>query len=591
MNNPWARKRRVAWRGALAAAVAAALVAGTRPVRGDNRAPAAGTTNVYRNPVLADVAGPFVLTWRGEYYLYRASVGGDGALDVLISRDLVHWKPGPVVWRPGAMPDDATRGTARAPEVYAENGRFFLLFSAASAAEPGSGERLWAAVADSPLGPFRLLSDRPLTPPGRADGHVFVQDGNGGEQYLFSTFFPRADGARIQGRELRTQFGSRTLADRLRALAEGRASEADTGAWRTLIAPQSDGPENGRVEAPTLFKRGDTYYLLYAAAAAAGGASSGRIGYATARAAASAPLGPWTRRGALVPGTADAPRPGSPGVVLGPDNATLFLLYDRARPGGGLLPRDLMLKRLDVSPGGALLTVKNAPGAMPAPPAPAFADYFDGPAALGPAWLPLLGLWSVDASAREVRQTDSSAPFLPDPNAPPDRWPAPTFGRLRLTHVTVSADGVVSVSVRRIAGWGEVGIALTTTDFFRLIVLVGSDSVFSPDGTKRGKLSVLTAEDARIARRLDTGSRATGRGLGVSWDVGVYHHLRVVRRGGRALVYLDGEYWPSVEVPFPSKAAATLELVTVNSAGAFSGLSVTSREPAAVARPTGRPAR
>ena len=588
MNNPWARKRRVAGRGALAAAAAAALLVGTGPVRGDDRALAA--PNVYRNPVLADVAGPFVLTWRGEYYLYRASVGGDGALDVLISHDLVHWKPGPVVWRPGAMPDDATRGTARAPEVYVDNGRFYLLFSAASAAEPRSGERLWAAVADSPLGPFRLLSDRPLTEPGHTDGHAFVPGGagSGDAQYLFSTLFPSADGARIRGRALRVQFGSRTLADRLRALAEGGANnDDDTGRWRTMIAPQNDGPEGGRVEAPHLFKQGDAYYLLYAAAAGGGRTPDGRIGYATAR----TPLGPWTRRGALVPGTVDAPRPGSPCVVLGPDNHTLFLLYDCARPGGNDRSRDLMLKRLDVSPGGALLVGKSALTAIPTPPRPDFADYFDGPNALGRAWTPSAGSWSVDAPAREVRQTDPSAPFLPDPNVTPGLWPAPTSGRLRLTPAPLSADAVVSVSVRRIAGRGDVGIALTTTNFFRAVVLLGGNAVFPPNGKKRGRLSVDTTEDARLRPRLDTGSPGTSRELGEAWQAGAYHHLRIVRRGGRALVYLDGEYWPSVEVPFPSKAAATLELVTVNSAGAFSGLSVTSRAPAAVARPTGRPAR
>ena len=54
----------------------------------------------YRNPIVRNVADPFVLKHRGEYDLYRTTVGN--GLDVMTSRGLVQWRPGPAVWRPAS---------------------------------------------------------------------------------------------------------------------------------------------------------------------------------------------------------------------------------------------------------------------------------------------------------------------------------------------------------------------------------------------------------------------------------------------------------------------------------------------------------
>src|SRR4051812_22062611 len=80
------------------------------------RLAAAGGT--YRNPIARNVADPFVLKHRGEYYLYRTEI--NGALDVQTSRDLVHWQVGPVVWRP-EQPGGPNSRLRWAPEVYTEN--------------------------------------------------------------------------------------------------------------------------------------------------------------------------------------------------------------------------------------------------------------------------------------------------------------------------------------------------------------------------------------------------------------------------------------------------------------------------------------
>src|SRR5207248_5800622 len=89
--------------------------------------PAAGAAT-YQNPLYRDVADPFILKFRGEYYLYRTAVSDH--LDVLISRDLVHWKQGPEIWRPDRREN---HDNVWAPEVTYDNGRFLLYFAAGNA--------------------------------------------------------------------------------------------------------------------------------------------------------------------------------------------------------------------------------------------------------------------------------------------------------------------------------------------------------------------------------------------------------------------------------------------------------------------------
>jgi len=80
-------------------------------------------TATYTNPIERDVADPFVLKHRGEYYLVRTARKDE--LDVLISRDLVHWKQGPVIWKP-ASPDAPNARLIWAPELYYEKGTYHM---------------------------------------------------------------------------------------------------------------------------------------------------------------------------------------------------------------------------------------------------------------------------------------------------------------------------------------------------------------------------------------------------------------------------------------------------------------------------------
>ncbi len=217
--------------------------------RADDDAPA----DTYTNPVLTDrLADPSVIRHENRYYLYgTGQVDGDNGYRVYTSTDLVRWKRGPVVFRPGER-------HVWAPDVWRDpsTGRFYLYYTASTT--------VGVASADGPLGPFtgkRTLVEKAI------DAHLFRDDD--GRLYLYYVKFP---GFRITVRPMAspTRFG---------------------GEPAVLLEPTSDWEvRNGRVtEGPWMIKRDDTYYLLYSGSGA--NTPDYAVGYATAR----SPRGPFTR--------------------------------------------------------------------------------------------------------------------------------------------------------------------------------------------------------------------------------------------------------------------------------------------------------
>lgn len=468
------------------------------------------TEPTYRNPLFADVADPFVLKHRGEYYLYRTTV--NGKLDVLLSRDLVHWRQGPIVWEPEG-PDAENARNQWAPEVYYENGRFLLLFSANP--RTSGDHRLWLAAADRPTGPFRIQPAGELTAPWRIDAHMFLDDD--GARYLY-TCHKVERGARIEGRRIR-DLGSR-LDD----------------VWTVMVQPERDW-EGIWVEAPTVLKdsqwvdgaaasggNGATYFMLYSAP----DAESARyeVGYATA----SHPLGPWRKREILVPNVAGVPGPGHQCVTVAPDNLTPYLLYHRKRLAERGWLRDLMLDRLAIQDG-RLLSRAPTQTAQPAPPRPAFEDHFDSAASLR-SWTRISGTWGVDAGERELVQREQAR-----------------SARVRLTARPVQ-DGVMEVNFRRTGGNGGLGVSLASGPAsFPVLLLTGGQPV------------------------IQVGPEAP-RPLPEGFDPGVYHRLLLIRRAAKIEIRLDGR--AVAEAPF-TRGPAFLELITRRCSAAFSGIAVTAR--------------
>ena len=110
------------------------------------------------------IRDPFILPWpaTGTYYLYASGRHeGRPCFSVYRSRDLDEWEgPFPVM-----VPEPGFWATKDfwAPECHVYQGKCWLFATLNSETRP-RGTQLF--VADSPEGPFRPVSDGPVTPPG-----------------------------------------------------------------------------------------------------------------------------------------------------------------------------------------------------------------------------------------------------------------------------------------------------------------------------------------------------------------------------------------------------------------------------------------
>lgn len=139
-------------------------------------------------PVL--LGDPFIMLFEEKYYAYGTSA--ENGIQVLVSEDLEEWET--------ADTEDGLalrKGEAWgerwfwAPEVYPVGGRFYMYYTAE--------EHICAAVADSPLGPFRQEGEQPMLRGEKSiDNSLFVDED--GKTYLFFDRFN--DGLNIWVAEL-----------------------------------------------------------------------------------------------------------------------------------------------------------------------------------------------------------------------------------------------------------------------------------------------------------------------------------------------------------------------------------------------------
>lgn len=102
-----------------------------------------------------DFADPNILVYEGKYYAYGTH--SPNGIAVAVSDDMRHWRMRVGKAKDGlALHKDDSYGEKWfwAPEIYRENGRFFMFYSA--------DERCCVAIADSPLGPFRQVEKKPI---------------------------------------------------------------------------------------------------------------------------------------------------------------------------------------------------------------------------------------------------------------------------------------------------------------------------------------------------------------------------------------------------------------------------------------------
>lgn len=231
------------------------------------------------------IRDPFVLPAPGEgkYYLYGstdADIWGKGTgFDVYVGRDLQTWDGPFPVFRP--EPGFFAEDNFWAPEVYEYRGRYYMF-----ATFRRSGNRLLGTAvlaADSPLGPFRLHSDGPVTPEEWPclDGTLHV-DNEGQPWMVFCHEWTQVmDGEMCAVR----------LTDDLRAAAGEpvllfRASEAP---WTTRLDAKSTAAGDAYVTDGAFLHRtaGGRLLMLWASFA------NNRYALGVASSASGGVLGPW----------------------------------------------------------------------------------------------------------------------------------------------------------------------------------------------------------------------------------------------------------------------------------------------------------
>lgn len=121
------------------------------------------------------VRDPFVLTFGGEYFLYKSDYNADNKnIWVLKSRDLEEWSEPEVVY---TLSEDSW-GCADlwAPEVHKYNGKYYMFLSLLGKNGLRGTE---ISVSDTPDGEFIPITNQPATPIDRSciDASLYVENG------------------------------------------------------------------------------------------------------------------------------------------------------------------------------------------------------------------------------------------------------------------------------------------------------------------------------------------------------------------------------------------------------------------------------
>ena len=274
-----------------------------------------------------DFADPFVLRVGGTYYGYSTNAGA-GDVQVIRSTDLVNWE---IVGNGLAgVPGWASEGSTWAPSVLPRNGAYVLYYTVK---DRWSGlQCISRAVAPSPAGPFQDDSGGPLMCQQDAGGSIdpspFV-DADGRAYLLW-----KAEG----GAGPQTIWSQELTADGLGL----------TGDPHALISADRSF-EHGVTEAPSMFREGGSYFLVYAA----GNWNSRQ--YTTAYATCSGPAGPCSKpaNGRILSSGSQLAGPGGVEVFRGGDGALWVAFHAFSEPNVGYpSSRYLHVARLHVSGGG-----------------------------------------------------------------------------------------------------------------------------------------------------------------------------------------------------------------------------------------------
>jgi len=492
----------------------------------------------YRNPFWSvGFADPFLLKARGRYYAYATESvdrppDGASVFPILTSPDLVQWSEAGT-----ALPAlGAPYFRYWAPEVTEHNGRF-LLYYAVHTDEFAAAIRV--AVAERPEGPFED-SGRDLTShlfPWAIDPHVFRDDD--GRWYLYLTIEYWDDPAGLVGS------GNAVARMRDPFTLEGPPARVTPPrhAWQLFEArrPEKGGVDWYTVEGPAVMRHRRRYYEMFS------GGCYYRDNYAVSYATSDTPLGlggmhdaswsDWPGRrdgdGLLMRGDpAHAIGPGHNSLVLGPNNADLYIAY-HAWPGE-MSARRPCLDRLFWH-GDELWTAAPTYGPRPAPALPRLRDLFERDL-LAPSWRPEGGDWRVRDGA--VVQENASA-----------------MGAALRHEERLGLAWLLEVNLRHIEGDGRYGVLLCNAAGVGVTVAV-------EPATRR----VAVRSGDRSAELLYTVA------LPGDFVVGVWHQLVLAGAGRTLTLRLDG--LPALEADVDS-LVGSFALLAEGCGAAFTGVTLT----------------
>jgi GH43 family beta-xylosidase len=304
----------------------------TAAFRGDSsfRATAPWAPKTNKGPVIPGLyADPHIVNFDGRYYIYPTTDGfaswSGTQFKAFSSTDLVNWTDHGVILDlgPGVSWAD---NSAWAPSIARRDGKYYFYFSG-GLASGNTAKQLGVAVADSPTGPFRDALGRPLMRNGQFSGQaidsmVFTDDD--GQSYLYWG----------QGSAHAVKLNSDMIS-------------FDPAQVRSFSLP-------GYNEAPFVFKRNNTYYLMWSEN------DTRSENYQVAYATGNSPFGPWTKRAVVLQKRVDQGilGTGHHSVVRAPNTDAWYTAYHRfAVPGGSGTNRETTIDRMEFNSDGTIRTI------------------------------------------------------------------------------------------------------------------------------------------------------------------------------------------------------------------------------------------
>ncbi len=328
----------------------------------------------YKNPLNVPFGDPYILhdDADGRYYLYGTGGGAKDGFSVYVSDDLVNWKTGGQVYF-GNRKGSWGVHSFWAPEVYKRNDKYYLFYSAQWGYNPKGEEenfKIGVAVSDSPVGPFKDLTDKPLFDPGYPiiDANVLFDES--GKTYLYYSrccykhpvesevadwakkkgLYEEVEESWVYGVELKSDF-SGVIGEPVLLLRPPVKMNDKQAEWESRSVTNEE--VNRRwTEGSFIFNHKGTYYMMYSANHFGG--EHYAVGYATS----TEPLGPFTKsstnpvlekntgKGGEVSGT------GHNSVLFLPNGKMLCVYHGRTTRTGD--ERLVFMDELTIDPSGIL---------------------------------------------------------------------------------------------------------------------------------------------------------------------------------------------------------------------------------------------